>query len=249
MLAATTKHRRGVLAAGLTAAVMLAAVSSPADTLDDHVRYVVLIEMAKGHLLASRDSYRLNQHIRAGVHASHPIQELGYRLWRPVSAVDPALGKRVEAGLREPGRAVDARVSTSEYDGVVSRTLALADEAVRRAVPADAFTRSAFQARVIRGVLDSVIEEYDEAAARGKIVVEIEYQDAWGFLQRAKALYEANKGRFRFADSQSAKAVDDHFRTLAAALPSVTPPTAAMAPDRVRAAAEAIADALDKAAR
>src|SRR5262245_10081698 len=247
-LSARATRRSGVLAVVLAAAVMLA-VSVRADTLDEQVRYVVLLEMAKGHLLASRSTYRLNQHIRAGVHASHPIQELGYRLWRPVAAVDPALGKRVEAGLREPGRAVDARVPASDYDGVVSRALALADEAERRAVPEDTRNQPIFQARVIRGLLDSVIEEYDEGVAKGQVVVEIEYQDAWGFLQRARARYDTIKGRLRFGDSQSAKAVEDHFRTLATALPSVTPPATAIAPERVHTAAEAIANALENAAR
>jgi hypothetical protein len=248
MLAGRTKHWRGFVAVACVAC-LLGTASAQDPALDEHVRYIVTLEEAKGHLLASRASYRLDQHVRAGVHASHPIQELGYRLYRPVTAVDPALGKRVEAGLKEPGRAVEARVPASEYDGVVTRTLTLLDEAGQRAVPAETLARPAFQARVIRGLLDLVVEEYDESVANGKVVVEIEYQDAWGFLQRTRTLYDAVKARLRFGDARAAKAIDEQFRTLTTALPSVTPPKAAMSAERVRAAADAIANAIEKAAQ
>jgi hypothetical protein len=248
MLAGSAKHWRGLVAvAGV--ACLLGTASAHDLALDEHVQYIVTLEEAKGHFLASRASYRLDQHVRAGVHASHPIQELGYRLYRPVTAVDPALGKRVETGLKEPGRAVEARVPASEYDAVVTRALALLDEAGQRAVPAETLKRPAFQARVIRGLLDLVVEEYDESVAKGKVVVEIEYQDAWGFLQRARTLYEAVKARLRFGDARAAKAIDEQFRTLTTAIPSVTPPKAAMSAERVRAAADAIANAVEQAAQ
>jgi hypothetical protein len=94
MLAGSVKGRRGLVAGGLTLASFLGTAWAQDAAVDEHVRYVVIVEEAKGHLLTSRASYRLRlqQHIRADVHASHPIQELGYHLYRPVTGVDLALG-------------------------------------------------------------------------------------------------------------------------------------------------------------
>jgi hypothetical protein len=80
-------------------------VTAGAGDVDEQADYVAAVEQAKGHLLASRQVYRRGQRVRADVHASHPIQELGYRLWRPVTKVDQDLGARLQAALEDPGEA------------------------------------------------------------------------------------------------------------------------------------------------
>ena len=97
-------------------AVALAAGSPSADDATEHAGYVAAVEQAKGHLLASREVYCRGQRVRTSVHASHPIQELGYRLWRPVTKVDPNLGAHLQATLKEPGNGLQAGVFASKYD-------------------------------------------------------------------------------------------------------------------------------------
>lgn len=177
-----------VAAVGLLLAMLTVSIGvASADEFDTQADYVAAVDRAKGHLLAAREVYRRRQQVRAGVHASHPIQELGYRPWRPVAQVDRELGARLQAALKEPGRAVEAWVPAVEYDKVIDRTLVLLDRGVARAVAAERRAEARFQARVMQALLVAIDQEYGEAIAEGRVVLEIEYQDAWGFFQRLRA--------------------------------------------------------------
>ncbi len=211
---------------------------------EDAATYVAAVEQAKGHLLVSRAVYRRGQRIRAGVHASHPIQELGYRLWRPVTRLDPDLGARVQAALREPGRAIEAAVAGGEYDALVDRTLALLDQAIERVAGAAARTDPRLQARVLQALLVGIDEEYGEAVAEGRVVLEIEYQDAWGFFQRLRALWATLRPRLPATAAEAAGTIDAQMDLLARAFAGIESPPKPVAVDRVKAALDAIAAAL-----
>jgi hypothetical protein len=212
--------------------------------VDEPARYVADVEQAKGHLAASREVYRRGQRVRAGVHASHPIQELGYRLWRPVSRVDPDLGARVQVALKEAGRAVDAGVPSGEYDAVVHRTLALLDQAVARVVPEAMRADPRVQSQVIQALLVAIDEEYGEAVAEGRVVLEIEYQDAWGFFQRLRALWADLRRQLAGPAAGTVSLVDEQMALLGKAFPGIESPTVPVAVERVAAALDAIAVAL-----
>jgi hypothetical protein len=212
--------------------------------LDEAVAFVAAVEQAKGHLLASREVYRRGQRVRADVHASHPIQELGYRLWRPVTKVDPELGARVQGAFKEPGRAVAARVPSREYDAVVDRTLALLDRAVERVAPAPVRGDPRFQTQVIQALLVAIDEEYEEAVAEGRVVLEIEYQDAWGFFQRLRALWPPLRRQLSGPAAGTVATVDAQMGVLATAFASIDTPATPVAVDRVKGALDAIAAAL-----
>lgn len=236
-------------ALGVPGALLLAMAALPLDAggageIDEQASYVAAVEQAKGHLLASREVYRRDQRIRAGVHASHPIQELGYRLWRPVTKVDRDLGARVQAALKEPGRAIEAKVPSQEYDRIAARTLTLLDRAVPRVVPEAVRRDGRFQARVIRALLVAIDEEYGEAVAEGRVVLEIEYQDAWGFFQRLRELWSRLRRQLAGSASGTVATVDQHVELLAQALPGIETPVTPVAVHRVAAAVNAIADAL-----
>jgi len=211
---------------------------------DEQVDYVAAVEQAKGHLLASRQVYRRGQRVRSGVHASHPIQELGYRLWRPVTKVDPDLGARLQAALKEPGRAVEARVPVGEYDKLVDQTLTLLDRAVARAVAAERRADPRFQARVVQALLVAIDEEYGEAIAEGRVVLEIEYQDAWGFFQRLREQWSALRQALARSRPDIVATVDRQMTVLARAFPGIETPAPPVAVDRVAAALNAITSAL-----
>jgi hypothetical protein len=233
-----------VAAAGL--GLLIAAAPPVALGANEHTEYVGWVEQAKGHLTASRETYRKGQRVRADVHASHPIQELGYRLWRPVTLVDAELARQVETAVRQVGTAADGKTASRDYDALVGRALELLDRAVARVVPAPVRDDPGFQAAVLNTILDSVVEEYDEAVAQGKVVLEIEYQDAWSFLQRARARWPALRERIARASPDVVTAVDARLGELARAMPGIAPPAAPVPADRVKAAVQAIADALGR---
>jgi hypothetical protein len=191
-----------------------------------------------------REVYRRGQRVRADVHASHPIQELGYRLWRPVTQVDRDLGARLQAALKEPGRAIEARVPPGEYDKIVDRTVALLDRGVARAVPADRRAEPRFQARVLQALLVAIDEEYGEAIADGRVVLEIEYQDAWGFFQRLRAQWAGLRSALVGPRPEIAATVDEQMAVLAKAFAAIDTPATPVPVERVAAALDAITAAL-----
>jgi hypothetical protein len=235
---------QAVLGLGLLLSGVIVGTLGAAD-IDERARWVADVEQAKGHLLASREVYRRGQHVRAGVHAAHPIHELGYRLWRPVSRVDKELGTVVQTALKEPGRAVEARMPTREYDALVDRTLALLDRAVARVLPEAMRADPRFQARVIQGLLVAIDEEYGEAIAEGRVVLEIEYQDAWGFFQRLEALWQGLRRQLK-GPAATVATVDEQMTLLRSAVPAIETPATPVAVERVKAALDAIAAALTK---
>lgn len=225
-------------------AAVIQALPAEAATLEDYVWFVADVEEAKGHLLASQEVRQAGQRIRAGVHAAHPIQELGHRLWGPVKQVDPALADRVQAALEAVDRAAHAQASRQQYDAALREATTALDEAVRRVVPEAVRSNPAFQIQVIRKLLDLVVEEYEESLSGGRVDLEDEYQDAYGFFRRARALYDATKGRLWPGGSAAAQEIEERMGLLARALPGVTPPASPLPAEQVKAAAEAISNAL-----
>jgi hypothetical protein len=228
----------------LVAAVAVSIGILMADEFGDQADYVAAIEQAKGHLFASREVYRRGERIRTGVHASHPIQELGYRLWRPVTKVDKELGTRLQAALKDPGRAVEGRAASGDYDKIVERTIALMDRAVTRAVPAERQADPRFQAQVIQALLVATDEEYSEAIAEGRVVLEIEYQDAWGFFHRLRERWGVLRKTLGPSRADLTSAVDEQMTLLAKAFPGIDTPVRPLAVERVAGALNAIAKAL-----
>lgn len=219
-----------------------------ADQLEEQAGFLTTLELAKGHLEASREVLAAGEPIRAGVHAAHPLQELGNRLFGPIARVDRALADRTREAVRRVGRAIERKAPAAEAERAFAEALAALDEAAARVVPEPERSRPALQARVIRGLLDAALEEYDEAYADGRIVVNIEYQDACGFQRRARALYDAARPRLWPGQPARAAAVDAHFATLAKAMPDTRIPSAPMPVERVEAAVDAIGRELDAVA-
>ena len=221
-------------------AVALAAGSPNADKSTEHALYVAAVEQAKGHLLASREVYRRGQRVRTSVHASHPIQELGYRLWRPVTKVDPDLGARLQTALKEPGNALQAGVPASAYDKLVDQTLALLDRGVARVVPAECSADPNLHARVVHGLLAGIEEEYGEAIADGRVVLEIEYQDAWGFFQRLRARWAALRTALERSPGDLVSIVEREMAVLGRTFRTIDTPSSPVPVERVTATLNAI---------
>jgi hypothetical protein len=76
---------------------------------------------------------------------------------------------------------------------------------------------------VLATLLEAIAEEYAEAVQDGKVVNLAEYQDAFGFLQRARALYEPLAGRLL---AQERPRLQTHWTALEEAIPEVMPPAA-----------------------
>jgi hypothetical protein len=182
------------------AAPTLVSAQPPADP----VRFAADVEKARAHLLVSEELYAAGQAGPAGLHAAHPIHELGNRLVAPLRRVHAAAGDRLRDTLKEPGRAIEAKVPPAQYGTTVADVGRALDDAVTRVVGADTRATPAFRAGVIAVLLDGLADEYDESFKDGRITQAVEYQDAYGFFRRARTLYDALPTDARRADADMA---------------------------------------------
>lgn len=177
------------------------AASAAAQPPADNVRFAVDVEKARGHLLVSEQLYMLGQPRAASLHAAHPVQELGNRLIAPVRRIDAARADRLREALKEPGRAIEAKVPPAKYVATVASVAKTLDEAVTAVVGAHARAAAGFRTTVIAALLEAVAEEYEESYKDGRITQLVEYQDAYGFFRRAKTLYDALPAESRRSDA------------------------------------------------
>jgi hypothetical protein len=222
-------------------ATMLA-VSTPAlinaQPPADAVPFATDVEKARAHLLVSEELYAAGQAGPAGLHAAHPIHELGNRLVAPLRRVDGAAADRLRDTLKEPGRAIQAKVPPAQYGTTVASVGKALDDAVTRVVGADTRATPAFRAGVLATLIAGLADEYDEAFKDGRITQVVEYQDAYGFFRRAKTLYDALPPDARRADADIA--------SLAKAFPSREPPKTPLPAKAVKDLTQRIGTALTK---
>lgn len=205
----------------------VAAGAAPPPSADGQVDFVTNVEKAKAHLLISEELYAAGETAKAALHSSHPVQELGGRLIGPIKKVDGALGDRVRALLKKPRQAIDAKVSRPQYAALIAEVSGSLDDAVSRVIATDPRARARLRARVVDRLLEAVVEDYQEAVRSGKIAQVVEYQDAYGFLRRAHALYRDIAGIV--PESTGAD-----FAALTRGFPGVTPPPLPLPVTRVK---------------
>jgi hypothetical protein len=175
------------LARAVTMALFAAATVVWAADRENQARFVADVEQAKGHLMASREVRALGEAVRAGVHASHPIQELGQRVFGPIKAADPALGERAHSLLKQVGRAdpaFQARVRrhlvdaiAEEYEEAIAQgqlwpgspdTLKRMDQhvdAIGRALPSPRAPKTTVPFESVKRELDGLARALDTVAS------------------------------------------------------------------------------------
>lgn len=243
------RARAGVLVGGVLA---LALGGPPAwgqpQATDEQVKFAVNAEMVKGHLLVSRELYGMGREAWATRHARHPVEELWSLLQGPLSRASNDLAKRIGALLEKPRHEIDARVPAKQYEATVRAVFAALDDAVARIVPSPARNSLPFRVRVVLEVLEHVEEEYAEGVKEGRVASIAEYQDAYGFFQRGRALYGPVAAEIRKKAPKAAQEIEGAFATLAKGFAGVTPPVTPLAVEKVREEVREITAELGKAA-
>jgi len=220
------------------------AVAGPSTPLDPHVRFAAAVEQAKAHLAVCRELYVAGEVGEAALHASHPVQEIGGRIFGPVKRVDAGLGERVQEALRRPRRDVDRKVKRADFERNLDATVALLDEAMTRVVPPGVVESLGFKMAVLREMLGGLEKEYDEAYKNGWITQIVEYHDAYAFFVRIRALYLGLAPALGQTSPSTPPVVDEHLAALARAFPGITPPAAPITMASLRSHVAAISSAL-----
>jgi hypothetical protein len=240
--------RRRVVAVAVATALAGAAAcggekaSSPRSLARPTVEQVTtggrLAEM-RGHHRVALELVRAGDRATAAAHAGHPIEEVFGAVEGEIREHDAAAAD----GLRRALEGVTAAVSTGRAGADVEAAVQVAAEAVRRAeraVVGDLADAVSYRGSVVAALLGAAAHEYEEAVEGTAVREAIEYQDAYGFVQVARELYETIEGDVRAADAADAREVEEAFETLARALPGVRPPATVVAVSEVERAASLV---------
>lgn len=201
----------------MLAIVAPAAVNAQASVAD--VRFVVSVEQARAHLLASRELFNAGQASQAAL---------------------------LQAALKVPRREIDAKAPRERVEKGFDEAGARLTEAVARVVPESTASSLTFRSRVLGELLRGVETEYDEAYKGGRITQQVEYQDAWAFFQRARALHRELAEPLRAAAPEAAKLVEERLAILGRNFSALAPPASPMPIAALREHVEALTRALEK---
>lgn len=194
----------------------LSEAKTPAET-------VVRLMQMKGHLTSSRELWEMGDPM-AAAHAAHPKSEL----YHVVASALAEAGVDTDAFLAALDPLPQLVAESDDREAVAAaydRAFAAIDDAART-VAGDAWNTPDFTAEVIAGLLEGVAEEYAESVQNGELTNTEEYQDAYGFLQVARTLYETIAADAQARNAEEAEEIAHALDELAEWLPAVQPPAA-----------------------
>lgn len=176
----------------ITVATVLAlAVAVPAFAQnEEHVQFVSNIEFIKGHLEQAVANKHTNNTELARAHSGHPIAEHFSLIEEEVEEHDAELSTELKTALTELAGQVDS-LDASAYQSQATRINGMLDDAKESVISAAERSDAKFNAAVTASILEVAGHEYEEAVENGVIKAMIEYQDATGFVNRAKATYDS----------------------------------------------------------
>jgi hypothetical protein len=209
--------------------------------MEQDIRTAATLEMMKGHLIAALENARRGQTPLAQAHAAHPLHEEYRELPDTLAKEHPALDEQLREGLTRLQQGVRSQATGGDIARQVDAVSQLVDQAAGALIPAETRNTPAFQAGVLSALLDAIAEEYEEAVQDGNVVNVAEYQDAFGFLQRARALREPLTGRLPAEDRPRLQA---RWTALDEAMPGVMPPASPASSEAVEGHVTAITTVL-----
>jgi len=223
--------------------VVAETASAPAFTAEQ-VRDVTALAHMWGHLLTSLANWEVGNYEMASIHAAHPLEEHWGLVADELEEQGAAalLKEALEAYATLAGQVEDAAQVKAAHE----KALAAVQQAMEALVGDAVSDDPAFRAALVAELLEAVEEEYGEAFEGGRIADLEEYQDAWGFLQVAQALYEPIADEVKAAEEEAVHEIEEGFEVLSGAFPAVQPPTSPIAPEEIKEATGEIIAELGK---
>lgn len=190
--------------------------AAAANSGEDDADFLTLLGLVEGHLRAGTELYRQGEADMAKTHMKHPSDEL-------YADLEPALSARSIDGFAEPlealAVAVESGKESEEADAAFKAVLEEIDD-TRAAADADLSAKLKSIVNLVRTAAD----EYEIGVKDGRVTDPHEYQDAWGFVQAAKAAMDSLSDSERQRMGESFDKITSELTALEEAWPSVVPP-------------------------
>jgi hypothetical protein len=174
------------------AAILALAVTVPALAQNgEHVQFVANIEFIKGHLEQAVANKQTSNTPLAKAHSGHPIAEHYSLIQAEVEEHDKELNTELKGALTVLAGQVNT-LGASEFQNQATIISGMLDDAGKLVISATEKNDAKFNAAVMASILKVAGNEYEEAVENGTIKALVEYQDAMGFISRAKATYDTS---------------------------------------------------------
>jgi hypothetical protein len=188
-----------------------------ADLATNDIAYVLQLELVRGHLNVGTELFRQGAVEAARTHMKHPGDEL-YADLLPAFKARRAAG--FDAALQRLSAAVDKNAPVGEVEAAYAAIEKEIDrvEAYARNMPVKA------RLAVVAALVKTAADEYAVGVVNGKVENAHEYQDAFGFTRVAKRMLGKLTPSERSRSAKAVGTIEEQFRLIEPAWPSVVPP-------------------------
>ena len=190
-----------------------------ADVSAEDIEVGGLLAQIRGHHRAAVERYEARDRAAALKHAQHPAREV-------LSAVQPELEKHApgaSAALTRSLQRVAAAVNAGQPATKVEESVDAAARATltaERQVVGETADSEAYRGSVIASIVSTAAHEYEEALAGDRVARLDEYQDGFGFVREAAAMYRSIAPLVEEQSAKEAEEIEEALNSLEKAIPS-----------------------------
>jgi predicted secreted protein with PEFG-CTERM motif len=177
-------------------AITLTAILIPQFALadsDEKLSFAGSLEEALGHFWAIEQNLNDNNAELALVHATHPIAELYDSMKPELKEANPEFDAKVQKILMELGKKTGSDVTREDAQKAIDEAKVIIQDAKILVVGEELSQDMTFKAKLIQGLLNTSIGEYEEGVANGQIEMMAEFQDGSAFVWRSQQIFDEIK--------------------------------------------------------
>ena len=164
-------------------------LTSPNTTLVD---FVSNIEQIKGHLEQAISNKQAGNSILVLAHTLHPIEEIYSSIEGQLSNANSTLNQTLSSNLNQLAQ-MASNSTVGQFNTQAQIVNGLLNQTIEKVLPAETRNNNnntTFNLMVVANLLATAESEYKEAVENETIKEIVEYQDAQGFVSRARSIFE-----------------------------------------------------------
>ena len=188
----------------------------------EEIEVGALLAEIRGLYRVAAERYEAGDAASAADHAQHP-PEVVSTVGPDLEQMAPGSSEELERAVRNAAAAAGTKQPASEVQAALDAATRATATAEREAMGETA-NSDAYRGSLIARLLSTAAHEYEEAVADNRVRQPVEYEEAFGFLGEAAAMYRAIAGAVAEKSAAEKEEIDEAFTALQQALPSGDPP-------------------------
>ena len=155
------------------------------------VDFISNIEQIRGHLEQAISNKQAGNNILVLAHTLHPIEEIYSSIEGQLSNANSTLNQTLSSNLNQLSQ-MASNSTVGRFNTQAQIVNGLLNQTIEKVIPTETRNNNntAFNLMVIADLLSIAGSEYKEAVENGTIKELVEYQDAQGFVSRARSVFE-----------------------------------------------------------